>query len=82
MSEPDPRLRKVATDFWFAVQRLVRRRGEPPLSSDPTPDEGPEDDGTAGSGVRRRPPDSSGSASAAVSPEPQPDERSGDIGER
>jgi hypothetical protein len=58
-------LRKVATDFWFAIQRMTRREGP-----STTPDEGPsgfdDDDGAAGSRVPRKPPDSSGSASVEL----------------
>ena len=54
----DPRkLRQMAVDLWFAVQRMGRR--------DDGPDEGPDD--LSPSGVPRKPPPSSGSASAAVS---------------
>jgi len=72
----DHRFQKVATDFWFAVQRLGRRReGPPPGASDvyPPADDGPDadggDDGPTAARVPRRPSPSSGSASAAVSSE-------------
>ena len=73
---PDRGFQKVAADFWFAVQRLGRRReGTGPSASDvyPSADNGPEADGgddrPAASRVPRRPSPSSGSASAAVSSE-------------
>lgn len=70
MNRTDPRLRKVAMDFWFVVQRMARR-SEPPASSDDD-EPGIDDDGLAGSRVPRRPSDSSGSASVQVEPEDDP----------
>lgn len=83
---PDPKLpkreheRRVAVTFWFAVQRMLRRKAEPPWL--PTPDVYPPGDPDSGddplgSGVPRRPPDSSGSAAAAAESEeeaPAPDD--------
>jgi hypothetical protein len=69
-------LRKVATDFWFAIQRMTRREGP-----SATPDEGPsrfDDDGAAGSQVPRKPPDSSGSASVELVPGKDLDNSAGD----
>jgi hypothetical protein len=65
------RERRAAVTLWFAVQRMLRRKTEPPGPSalDTPPPGGPDiDDGTSGSGVPRRPRDSSGSAAAAVEP--------------
>ena len=62
---PEHKVRKLATDFWFAVQRMARRREGPPPLPEPPPDD--QDDGDVSeSGVPRRPNPSSGSASAAV----------------
>lgn len=78
---PDQKLRKVATDFWFAVQRMGRRgQGSSPSAADAYPpgDDGPQadggDQGWAGSGMPRRPAPSSGSASAAAIPENEDEE--------
>jgi hypothetical protein len=69
------RLRKVATDFWFAVQRMARRgEGPPPPLPEPPPDDAGDDDLNP-SGVPRRPTPSAGSAVAAV-PEPDKDDAS------
>ena len=57
--------RRAAVGFWFAVQRMLRRKSESPW------DEPPDDDIEAGSGIPRMPPDSSGSAMAA---EVEPDD--------
>lgn len=72
---------RVALTLWFAVQRMLRRKSEPPgpSAAEAYPPGGPEaDDGTSGSGVPRRPHDSSGSAAAAVEP-PEEDSGSRDI---
>jgi hypothetical protein len=68
---PERTVRKLATDFWFAVQRMARRgEGPPPPLTEPPPDN-LDDDDLSEVGVPRRPSPSSGSASAAV---PEPDE--------
>lgn len=65
----DPsKLRQVATDFWFAVQRMGRHGDDPPgtgLVFEPPPDDDPTDD-PSGSGVPRNVAPSSGSAAAAI----------------
>ena len=70
------KLRKLATDFWFAVQRMSKRKTD--LASGASTQLGPadlgddpEDDGLDTSRVPRHPAPSSGSATAAV-PEPDP----------
>jgi hypothetical protein len=73
--------RRVAVTFWFAVQRMLRRKTEPPWVRTPDvypPDDPDSGDDPMGSGVPRRPPDSSGSAAAASLPDDTPP--SGDIG--
>ena len=69
---PQRRVRKLATDLWFAVKRMVLRgKGPlPPLRELPPDDL--DDDGLINSGVPRRPSPSAGSASAAVT-EPRED---------
>jgi hypothetical protein len=66
------RERRAAVTFWFAVQRMVRRKSERPgptaAEMYPPGDDGPGDD-PLGTGVPRRPPDSSGSAAAAAVPD-------------
>lgn len=66
--EGDPqRLRRIATDFWFAVQRMGRRNdGPPPALPEPPPDDGSDGPPTP-AGVPRRPAPAAGSASAALS---------------
>jgi len=59
----DRRLRAAATTFWFAVQRLARRRAEGPTNEPGDPDD---DDGFADARVPRRPAPSSSSAKAAL----------------
>jgi hypothetical protein len=68
------KLRKVATDFWFAVLRMARRGEGPPPLPEPPPDDAGDDDLNP-SGVPLRPPPGLGSASAAVS-EPDEDDAS------
>lgn len=72
----DPRkLRKIATDFWFAVQRMGRGPDDAPgevLRFYPPPDDDPDGD-VDESRVPRHGAPSSGSAGAAV-PEPRNDE--------
>jgi hypothetical protein len=71
-SEPaDPRresrLHRLATDFWFAVQRMARRREDP--AGDVAEDYPPDDSnhgGPAGTRVPYRRGPSSGSASASL----------------
>ena len=74
-AKKDPRkLRKIATDFWFAVQRMGRGADDPPGDVSlyyPPPGDDPDDD-LRKSGVPRHPAPSPGSASAAV-PEPRQD---------
>lgn len=71
----DPRkLRKIATDFRFAVQRMGRGDDDPPgeaLRFYPPPDDGPDGDGDE-SRVPRHGAPSSGCAGVAV-PEPPDD---------
>lgn len=71
----DPRkLKKVATDFWFAVQRMGRGSDEPPEEVSafyPPPDDDSDGD-VDESRVPRQHAPSSGSAGAAV-PEPPDD---------
>lgn len=55
--------------LWLAVQRMLRRKSEPPgpSAADAYPPDGWDDgDGLLGSRVPRRPPGSSGSATAAA----------------
>jgi hypothetical protein len=62
----------LAVAFWFAVQRMLRRKTEPPWLATPDlyPPDGPDSrDDPLGSGVPRRPPESSGSAAAAAVPD-------------
>lgn len=71
-AEPRGTLRKAAIDFWFAVQRMARGRTDPPTSAAdyyPPPQLGDDDEGSAGSGVPRRPIPSSGSAGATTTVE-------------
>lgn len=77
--------RRAAVGFWFAVQRMLRRKTEPPWR--PTPEDYPPGDrdtgdGPLGSGVPRRPPDSSGSAAAAADEPIDNASPSGDIQRR
>jgi hypothetical protein len=74
-SEPQEhgrKLRKAATDLWFAVERMGRRR-RGPLEFEPDEDRlspPPHDDdlggGASQAGVPRRPAPSAGSAAASV----------------
>jgi hypothetical protein len=62
-------VRKAAVDFWFAVQRMTRRRADPPARAAdyyPAPDADDSDEGSARSGVPPRPLPSSGSAGATA----------------
>ena len=72
----DPRnLRKVASDFWFAVQRMILRPEDSPHwlgRFEPPPDNHPDND-LSESGVPRSLAPSSGSAGATV-PEPSSEE--------
>jgi hypothetical protein len=74
----DPhRLRKIATDFWFAVQRMGRKREDlahgAPLrfEADDRPDDDPDAGGLDTSRVPRRPVPGAGSASAGLAEERQ-----------
>ena len=71
MTERREREKRAAVGFWFAVQRMLRRKTEPPwlTTSESYPPGDPDAGDALGSGVRRRPPDSSGSAAAAAVPE-------------
>lgn len=63
----ESRLLRLATDFWFAVQRMARRGEAPPndlVDYYPPDDQGL--DGSSSSRVPRRPAPSAGSASLAV----------------
>jgi hypothetical protein len=73
--------RRAAVTFWFAVQRMLRRKSESPgpSAAEVYPPQGPDlGDGTSGSGVPLRPHGSSGSAAAAAEP-PADKSPSGDI---
>lgn len=78
------REKRAAVGFWFAVQRMLRRKTEPPWLATPDsyppgdPDTG---DDPLGSGVPRRSPDPSGSAAAAAVPDDEAP-ASGDIHQR
>ena len=66
------REKRAAAGFWFAVQRMLRRKTEPPwlATQDNYPPGDPDSgDDALGAGVPRRPPDSSGSAAAAAVPD-------------
>jgi hypothetical protein len=70
--------------LWFAVQRMLRRKSEPPgpTAAEACPPGSPDiDDGTSGSGVPLRPHDSSGSAAAAAE-RPRKDSAARDIDRR
>ena len=78
------REQRAATTLWFAVQRLLRRKSEPPGPSvaDLYPPGSPDvDDGKSGSGVPRRPLSPSGAA-AATAELPEDDVASRDIHRR
>jgi len=62
----DRRLRAAATTFWFAVQRLARRRAEGPTAEPDEPRDPDDDGGLADARVPGRPAPSSGSATAAL----------------
>ena len=67
------RERRAAVTFWFAVERMLRRKSESPgpSAAETYPPQGPDlDDGTSGSGVPLRPRGSSGSAAAEAEPPP------------
>ena len=69
------RERRTAVTFWFAVQRLLRRKTEPPWLASPDvypPSDPHAGDDPLGTGIPRRPPDSPGSAAAAAEPENDP----------
>lgn len=72
MTEPREREKRAAVGFWFAVQRMLRRKTEPPWLATPEgfPSDDPDTgDDALGTGVSRRPPDSSGSGAAAAQPD-------------
>ena len=69
VKEPDPEVaRRTARDLWFAIQRMARRKIDPPEQPRPIdPDDLPDDDGEApGSGVPRRPAPTTGSAAVEL----------------
>jgi hypothetical protein len=83
LTEWREREKRAAVGFWFAVQRMLRRKTEPPWPAPPDTyppgDTDPGDD-SLGARVPRQPPDSSGSAATA---EPEGDmPASGDIQRR
>ena len=75
------RQRHIVVEFWFAIQRMVRRRSEGTEHTVYFPEPPADDlgDSGMGSGVPRRPPDSSGSASVATIEPDDAYDRSSDI---
>jgi hypothetical protein len=73
MCEPDERkLKKVATDLWFAVQRMGRRGDGPPSAlPEPPPNVDPDGHDLRESGVPRPPAPASGSSMAAAIEPPE-----------
>jgi hypothetical protein len=70
-TDRERRFRKVATDFWFAVQRMGRRgQAPPPTQPEPGRPDDPDRGRPTDSQVPRLPPDSFGAAGAEAEPDP------------